>query len=303
VALWRAHSGCCCTLLPEVAHGVWAWSRPRRAYASRGCWVRWRRRKLQLLRVAATVVVGRHGGLLPRAHAGWRWGQRGSTPFFFDGETGLSPLLSMVVPCTGAYTSPFISGWATSEVTVYGQVKTLLGSSRRWPQRCLRASCPPLRRGHGLYRASLSRVPGQTLGLVCQSGQWRRHDVALFLKASSWLPEVCALFGLYGGWCDARCLLPPRAKTSRMQCTSWRMYHSRRLPQDRLDSAFYLPTPSRHMREGTLIRKVLEWWSAVVVALWSWRGREARCFVSSPFRVEFLARRVICYRAVVVGVL
>jgi hypothetical protein len=58
----------------------------------------------------------------------------------------------------------------------------------------------------------------------------------------------------------------PRAKTSRMQSTAWRMYHSHRHPQDRLDSAFYLPTPSRRMREGTLIRKVLEWWFAAVVS-------------------------------------
>jgi hypothetical protein len=37
-----------------------------------------------------------------------------------------------------------------------------------------------------------------------------------------------------------------------------------RLPQDWMDSAFYLPTPSRRIREGTLIGKALESWSAVV---------------------------------------
>jgi hypothetical protein len=46
---------------------------------------------------------------------------RGSLPFVFDGETGVSPLLSMAVPCAGAWTSPFISSWVTLEVTIYGR--------------------------------------------------------------------------------------------------------------------------------------------------------------------------------------
>jgi hypothetical protein len=86
--------------------------------------------------------------------------------------------------------SPFVSSWATSEVMVYGPVKTLLGGSRRLPRRRLRAPCPPWRRGHSLSRVSISRVPGETLGPVRRSGRWQRHDVALFLKTLSWLPEV-----------------------------------------------------------------------------------------------------------------
>jgi hypothetical protein len=42
-------------------------------------------------------------------------------PFFFDYETGISPFLSVVVTCARVCTSPFVSGWATSEVAVYGR--------------------------------------------------------------------------------------------------------------------------------------------------------------------------------------
>jgi hypothetical protein len=199
------------------------------ASSGRSCRARWWRGELPLRRAAAAVVVGWLLGPPPSSPFGWRWRQRGSMPFFFDCDRCLysNSLWWWLMPRLAS--SPFLSDRATSWEMVYDQWENPARRLLTWLRQCLRVSFPPSRCGHVLNCVSLSHAKGNPRSSSSSGGG------SATMSVSSWRRHLGyprgALFGEHGRWFDARCCLQPRMKALGAQCTSWRIYCSRRLPK------------------------------------------------------------------------